>query len=191
MEKIKVTTLGSKKLFENKYVTVREDETQWENELGQVATYPYTVITGHNSYVDVIVYNETNKYLMVNQYRYAVGKRSWEFAAGYINDNEKPEDAAARELEEETGIKATEVNLIGKLYQLVGKGDIFGYVYYVNGFTRGETNFDPMENFVGLTVDWFTADEINEMILHGEIFDANTIGAWQMYNIHMDYKQGK
>ena len=177
MEKIKVTTLGSKKLFENKYVTVREDETQWENSSGETATYDYTVITGHNSYVDVIVYDSVlNKYLMVNQYRYAVGKRSWEFTAGYINDGEKPEEAAARELEEEAGVKADKVNLVGKLYQLVGKGDIYGYVYYVDSFKESNTNFDPMENFVGLTADWFTADEINEMILYGENFDANTVG---------------
>lgn len=190
--KINVKVLGSQKLFENKYVTVREDDTLWENDNGETANYKYTVITGSNSYVDVIVKDpDTKKFLMVCQYRYPVSKLSWEFPAGYINDGELPIDAAIRELEEETGLFALNITGYGRLYQLVGKGNIYGHVYYVDRYTQGKINFDPMENFVGLTTSWVTADEINEMILHGDIFDANTIGAWQMYQVHTNHREGK
>lgn len=50
--------------------------------------------------------------LLVNQYRFGVDKFSWEFPGGIMEKGETPEEAAARELLEETGYKG-QIKLIG------------------------------------------------------------------------------
>ena len=54
---------------------------------------------------------------LVEQYRYPVGGRRWEFPSG-SNDHVLDTDAtavASRELREETGLTATELTLLGTL----------------------------------------------------------------------------
>jgi 8-oxo-dGTP pyrophosphatase MutT (NUDIX family) len=62
----------------------------------------------------VIVVPEINgKFLMVRQWRHAQNALSIEFPGGVINKDEKPEDAARREMEEETGYKAGKLTYLG------------------------------------------------------------------------------
>jgi len=61
----------------------------------------------------VLVYHtDRDEYLMVEQYRPPVGCRVQEWAAGLIDDGEKPAEAAVRELYEETGVKVAQEELI-------------------------------------------------------------------------------
>jgi len=53
-------------------------------------------------------------FLMVRQFRHGLGRSVWEFPGGMVDPGEDPAQAAARELEEETGWKATSLTLVGK-----------------------------------------------------------------------------
>lgn len=62
----------------------------------------------------VIVIPELNgNFLMVKQWRHGNKSLSIEFPGGVINEGEKPEDAAKREMEEETGYKAKKMIYLG------------------------------------------------------------------------------
>ncbi len=62
----------------------------------------------------VIVIPELNgKFLMVKQWRHGNNSLSIEFPGGVINRGEKPEIAANREMEEETGYKAGKLTYLG------------------------------------------------------------------------------
>ena len=62
----------------------------------------------------VIVIPEKNQnFLMVKQWRHGENKLSVEFPGGVIDKGETPEEAAVRELEEETGYKAGKLTKIG------------------------------------------------------------------------------
>lgn len=62
----------------------------------------------------VIVIPEINdKFLMVKQWRHGEGNLSIEFPGGVIDAGETPEQAAVRELQEETGFKAGKITKIG------------------------------------------------------------------------------
>lgn len=56
---------------------------------------------------------DDGKFILCEQYRYAVDKIMYQFPAGGVGKNESPEEAAKRELEEETGYVATEVEFLG------------------------------------------------------------------------------
>ncbi|HEX4830794.1 MAG TPA: NUDIX hydrolase [Trebonia sp.] len=45
-------------------------------------------------------------YWLIREYKYAIGRESWQLASGGIDDGEPPRQAAARELLEETGLIA-------------------------------------------------------------------------------------
>ena len=62
----------------------------------------------------VIVIPEINgKFLMVKQWRHGNNSLSIEFPGGVINSGEAPENAARREMEEETGFKAGKLTYLG------------------------------------------------------------------------------
>lgn len=58
--------------------------------------------------ISVLPLDEDGSVYLTEEFRYAIGKNSIEAASGGIDDNEKPLDAAKRELEEELGIYADE-----------------------------------------------------------------------------------
>lgn len=59
-----------------------------------------------------VLYSEDGKILLVKQYRYAYGETIYEIPAGKLNAGEEPALAAARELEEEAGIRADCLTLL-------------------------------------------------------------------------------
>ncbi len=61
----------------------------------------------------IVIAEHNDKFLMVKQWRHAAASLSIEFPGGVIDKGEKPEEAARRELEEETGFKAGRLTEIG------------------------------------------------------------------------------
>lgn len=73
----------------------------------------------------ILAVDEEDHVLLVEQYRVPLGKRCIELPAGLIGDDdrhpdEQPTDAAARELEEETGYRAERMETIGEFWSSPG-----------------------------------------------------------------------
>jgi len=73
----------------------------------------------------ILAVDEEDHVLLVEQYRVPLGKRCIELPAGLIGDDdgkegEDPAEAAARELEEETGYQAERMEVVGEFYSSPG-----------------------------------------------------------------------
>ena len=67
--------------------------------------------------VAIVAYHEeSNKFVLLKQYRYAIGDYIYELPAGLVEDGESIEYAAKRELYEETGLEATEMVTDNNVY---------------------------------------------------------------------------
>jgi ADP-ribose pyrophosphatase len=81
---------------------------------------PHYVIQGKDFVVIVAVTRE-NRLLLVRQYRPAVAEVTLELPAGHIDPGETPEQAARRELLEETGHEADNFKLLANLSPSVAR----------------------------------------------------------------------
>ena len=125
-----------------------------------------------------VLYEERGKFLFVKQYRYAYGETVLEIPAGKLEKGEDPKKAAARELEEEAGIKTDKLEWIFTLYPSPGYTNEKIYIYLAKGGERVPAHLDEGEF---LETVWIEKTKIKEMLLNGELFDGKTIVALQRY----------
>lgn len=107
------TVVDTKKVYKNPWIDVREDKVIKSNGKRTI----YGIVTMKPGVTMLPIDNQGNIYL-VEQYRYAVEKKTIEAASGGIDNTEKPLDSAKRELREETGIEAKEWIEFGYVDQL-------------------------------------------------------------------------
>ncbi|MBE7086531.1 MAG: NUDIX hydrolase [Clostridiales bacterium] len=125
-----------------------------------------------------VLYVEDGKALFVRQYRYAYGESIYEIPAGKLEKGEDPAKAAARELEEEAGVKADELKLLFVMYPTPGYTNEKIYIYQALGGKKTAACLDEGEF---LDVEYIPLEKVKEMLTNGEIKDGKSIIALQAY----------
>ena len=136
--------LSSRRAYDGHILRIRVDDVRMPSgrkTVREVVEHPGSVI--------VLPVTVDDDVLFIRQYRYAVDERVIELPAGLIDPDETPEDAARRELEEETGYEAGGIRLLGAAFVSPGYTGELSHFYVATGCleTRAfETNPDePME----------------------------------------------
>ena len=125
-----------------------------------------------------VLYVERGKVLLVKQYRYAYGESIYEIPAGKLNAGENPMLAAKRELEEETGVKSENLQLLYVMYPTPGYTNERIYIYLAKD---GECVPAHLDDGEFLDVEWVEIEKIKQMMQSGEIRDGKTLIALQAY----------
>lgn len=133
--------------------------------------------------VVLILHNEEgDKVLLNKEFRMAVGKWVYNFPAGLIDPGEKPEESAARELKEETGLTLVSIEeILYNSYSAVGFSNEVNVC--VVGTAKG-TFSQSTSTFEEIEAGWFTKEEVLQMMKHTE-FAARTQAycyAWAKYS---------
>lgn len=158
--------LNSQKVFDGRVFQVTVD-TVSEGDL----TYQRDVVHHPGSAVIVPVHDDGTVSL-VRQYRHPAVRYLLEVPAGTLSDGERPEDGAARELEEELGLIAERLEKLSEFFVSPGFLEEKMWVYLATGLSEGKAQ--PDEDEV-LDVVRLSIGDALEMITSGEIQDAKTI----------------
>jgi ADP-ribose pyrophosphatase len=112
--------------------------------------------------------------LLLKQYRYAANTYLHEIPAGRLDPGEDPAACARRELREETGCTATDVEPLVTIYTTPGFTDERIHLFMATGLTFGETGRESDEF---IEVETIRLSRALEMIGAGEIPDGKTMAA--------------
>jgi len=174
-------TLESKQLYENPWIRVTE--FQVKNPAGNPGIYG--VVHYKNQAVGVVPYEEGYIW-MVGQYRYPLKAYYWEIPEGGGPYGENPMDTARRELKEETGLQAQNLEPLFEMHLSNSVSDEWGIVYLATGLTAGEAEPEETE---ALHVKKMKLEEVYEEVEAGRITDSLTVAA--IYKLMLMKAQGK
>lgn len=162
---------------------VEEAQLRYEKFNGQMSEVVRRISLERGDSVAVIILNQrTNKIILISQFRYPSYKsgHGWivEAIAGIVDANETPEEAARREIQEETGLSITTLEHIATFYPSPGGSSERIFLYY-SEISKEQGGYDETG---GLSCEGediksyeFSLEEALIKVKNGEIMDAKTI----------------
>lgn len=137
-------------------------EKQVEFEAGK-EPQTYHCIT-QAAYVGMLVRTAEGRFPIVRQFRPAVETFTWELPAGTLDPGETPEQAASREVLEETGLQPAELVYLGDFFPDTGRVQVACHAFYVTTLPLAAR---PIAE-EGLTLRYVDHAELRRMIVAGE-----------------------
>lgn len=161
-----MNVLATKRVYAGRVVNLRVDTLAAGN--GK----PHDVeVVEHAQAVGVIVCPRPGELLLVRQYRHPLGGQNWEIVAGGMDPGESPEDAAARELREETGYRAKRIERLWSAFTAPGFCEERLHFCLVDGYEIGPPEPDEDES---IELGIFSLEELWQKIRRDELPDAKT-----------------
>ena len=154
-------TIYKGKVFDISIAEIRENET----------TYKREIVNHHGSAVIIPIFADKT-IALVKQYRHAAQEYLLEIAAGTLSEGEAPETGAARELEEEIGVTAKNIEKLCEFYVSPGFLTEKMNLFMATELSESVQNLDEDEF---LTIERISFTEAFEKIRNNEIQDAKTI----------------
>jgi 8-oxo-dGTP pyrophosphatase MutT (NUDIX family) len=156
-------------VYENRWMRLHEDKLEPEGLYAWIEKPPAALI----------VPLDGDSVWLIEQYRYPVGRRFWEFPQGSGEDSPSAsaEELARGELAEETGLRAGRISKLGRLYFAYGISNQPVDVWLASGLEPGEQALEDTE--AGLIVERFSVANVSRMV-GSVIQDAASVAAWHM-----------
>src|SRR6266513_4784439 len=164
-------TLNSRIVYRNRWMTVREDQVRRQD--GSQGIYGVV----EKPEAAMIIPIEQGRVHMVQQYKYAVGGRYWEFPQGTWEQarHYTIEELARGELREETGLEAGRLELLARIYIAYGFLTQSMHVFLATGLTQLDAQ--PEHEEQDIVRGSFSWSQVHRMVERGEIADAQTLAA--------------
>ncbi len=160
-------TVASETIYIGNIFALRADSVRMPG--GNVAKRE---VLEHYGAVGVVALDDEDNVALVYQYRHPVGRRLWELPAGLLDSGgEAPHVTAARELEEEAGLAASDWRVLADLVSTPGFTDESVRVYLATGL-RDVGRPDAHDEEADLTLKWFPLDDAVRMVFSGDIVNS-------------------
>jgi 8-oxo-dGTP pyrophosphatase MutT (NUDIX family) len=165
--------LRSRIAYENAWLRLREDAVLRPDGTEGI----YSVVELRPS-VGVVALNADREIVLVGQWRYPLGRHSWEIPRGGSMAGETDVLAVAqRELREEAGVVARTWQRLGAVDVNNGVTTDVEHLFLASDLTGCETHPDPEEQ---IEVQWTPFEAAVAMALEGEITEVCSVAALLM-----------
>jgi len=170
-------TLSSRIAYENRWTRLREDRIRRAD--GSDGLYG---VVERADFV-VIVPWQDGRLTLVEQYRYPVSARVWEFPMGMWEQapDTDPSVLAAAELREETGLIAGRMVHVGEIFQGPGYCNQRGHIFLATDLTPGDTDREITEQ--DMISRSFALAAFEAMIRDGTVREAMTLSAFGLLRV--------
>lgn len=164
---------ASTEVYRNQWMSVREDITSYED--GTQGLYG---VVDKPDFAIVAPYADEG-FWIVEQFRYPIQRRAWEFPQGsWATGAGSQSDLARTELREETGISAASLEHLGHCYGAYGFSSQGFDVYLATSLTLDQPEREQTER--DMVHAWVSESDFVEMVRSGAIVDAATIAAYAL-----------
>jgi 8-oxo-dGTP pyrophosphatase MutT (NUDIX family) len=173
-----IRQLSTREIYRNPWLRLREDEVEFPS--GARGTYS---VIDKQDFVVVLPFADGGFWL-VEQYRYPVGRREWEFPQGGWSHGKTgtPQELAVLELREETGFTAGSLVHLGRLHAAYGFSSQGYDVFLASQLEAGEPAREVTES--DMVHEWRSAADVRAMIRRGEFNDAHSVAALALYDLY-------
>ncbi|MGW6755073.1 NUDIX hydrolase [Streptomyces sp. NBC_01474] len=160
-------THGEREIYTNKWVNLclvdvqQPDGRRWE----------YHVVRLRHLAVAAVV-NDQQEVLMMWRHRFITDSWAWELPMGLVEEGESPEDAAAREVLEETGWRPGPIKPLIYAEPANGITDSQHHVFRADGATY---DGPPTEENESDRIEWIPLSEVRGMIDRREIVSSGSL----------------
>lgn len=172
-----IQQLATRTVYRNLWMTVREDQIR----RADGSTGIYGVIDKPD--FALIIPSDQGGFWLVEQYRYAVGGRFWEFPQGTFprGRDGDPAELARTELAEETGLRAGRLERLARLHTAYGMSSQGYNVFLATDLTPGPPLREQEEQ--DMRHQWFSRSTFEKLIHDGAITDSATIAAYALLRL--------
>ena len=160
-------TTKSETIYEGKILTLRVDTVELPD-----MKYARREIIEQRAAVVIVTIDKEGRILFVRQYRKAIEDHLLELPAGKIDPGESPEDAAHRELREETKYDAGELTFLFEAFASPGYSTEKMHFFLARNLVDAPLPEDPDEEIV---LERYSVDDVKTMLQKGELKDCKTV----------------
>lgn len=166
--------ISSRRILDHPRMQLVEDEVELPS--GKKIQYLRQEYSGRGGVI--VICRKGDKILVQREYSYPVDEILWQFPGGKIEADETPEQAATRELAEESGIKAENAKCIGWFYPDNRRTNARLFVVECDYVTDDEKARPDDTEFI--ESEWIENGQISQMIRRGEVRNYAMLAAWGM-----------
>lgn len=173
-----IEQLRTHEVYRNSWLSLREDDIRRPD--GSEGSY---AVVDKPAYALIIP--SAGEWLhLVEQYRYPLGRRRWEFPQGTAPGMAEtpPTQLAIRELREETGLLAGQMTRLGELDVAPGMSSQRGTVFLATDLTEDTPQREHEEQ--DMRTAWFHREEFDKLIAADEITDSQSLAAYTRLLLH-------
>jgi 8-oxo-dGTP pyrophosphatase MutT (NUDIX family) len=169
-----VRTTGSREVYRNQWIRVREDQLEWDDG----STGVYSVV--EKPHFALVIPAERDGFWLVEQFRYPLGRRVWEFPQGTwsAGDGGTAEQLARAELAEETGLRAGTLRHVGHLDLAPGLMTQEFDVWLATDLVAGPPAREATE--ADMRTAWVAESELRTRIRDGQFTDGPSVAAYAL-----------
>lgn len=169
--------VNSRVVYRNPWMTVREDVIRHADGSPGI----YGVVEKPD--FALVLPRWSRGFWLVEQYRYPVGRRACKFPQGSWGNGGAGEqvELARQELAEETGLSAETMTHLGHLFEAYGFSTQGFDVYLATGLSEGSPDREASEQDMQHRA--FTDEEIEQLIVTGQLVDAPSLAAPTLYRL--------